>query len=72
MDLLADINECNHGRHPEVGHYCPEDAECVNTDGGFNCTCPENHRFMDTGGHDSKCLGMTFSYNKKVNIICIL
>ena len=58
VDLLTDINECNHGRHPEVGHYCPLDAECVNNDGGFTCECPENHEFIDRGGHNSVCQGM--------------
>ena len=57
MYLLTDINECNHGRHPEVGHYCPLDAECVNTDGGFNCSCPENHTFIDRR-YTSECQGM--------------
>ena len=55
--LLVDLNECLHGHRPVVGHYCPTDAECVNTDGSFDCKCPANHMFIDRGGHDSECQG---------------
>ena len=60
MALLVDLNECLHGHRPVVGHYCPtepEDVECINTDGGFKCKCPDNHEFIDRGGHDSECKG---------------
>ena len=58
MAFLTDIDECKHGRHREVGHYCPTDAQCVNTDGGFRCECnKENYTFINRTGHTSVCQG---------------
>lgn len=70
IELLVDINECNHGHRPDVGHYCPSDAECINTDGGFKCKCPVNHTFIDRGGHTSMCQGMKCLYYKLLLIYC--
>ena len=62
--LLTDINECNHSRHPKVGHYCPADAKCVNTHGGFLCECEkENYEFIDKKGHTSVCQGTYPQYH---------
>ena len=34
--MVSDTNECN-----EVPGPCSENAICVNTDGGYSCTCNE-------------------------------
>ena len=65
---LVDINECIHGRRQDVGHYCPSDAQCINTDGGFKCKCPENHEFIDRKGHTSECKGV-YIYCSKCTIV---
>ena len=32
MNTLPDIDECD-------GGYCDSNADCVNTEGSFSCTC---------------------------------
>ena len=44
----ADINECKTG-----ANECDEDAECSNTDGGYECECRDG--FTGNGSH---CDGM--------------
>ncbi|XP_059497444.1 EGF-containing fibulin-like extracellular matrix protein 2 isoform X2 [Stegostoma tigrinum] len=42
-EQCVDIDEC------ELDiHSCQPSQECVNTDGGFNCKCPEGYRLVGT------------------------
>ncbi|GCC41063.1 hypothetical protein chiPu_0025188 [Chiloscyllium punctatum] len=46
-EQCVDIDEC------ELDiHSCQPSQECVNTDGGFNCKCPEGYRLVGT-----ECIG---------------
>jgi len=53
---VLDFDECASGLR-DGGHYCPSDATCINTPGGFTCECPVNHTFIDRNGYDSECKG---------------
>ena len=45
---FSDINECGNTRFP-----CVENAECVNTDGGYNCICAKGYN----GDGENYCQG---------------
>jgi len=47
---ISDINECTAGTDD-----CSANAECSNTDGGFDCTC--NTGFTDTHSDGTQCDG---------------
>ena len=68
---VADIDECEVGRQPGIGHYCPTSAECINTEGGFDCQCPENYTFVDRQGHTSTCEGTYIHNYITINFISV-
>ena len=49
--MNPDINEC-----AEKTDNCEGNAECVNTEGGYNCTCKPG--FNDIYGNGTICTGM--------------
>lgn len=53
VNVNLDIDECDLGTD-----NCPINASCHNTDGSFDCLCPE---FYKLGGTNSKpeCVGNT-------------
>jgi hypothetical protein len=48
--LFADDNECAEGMNS-----CPLYADCIDTDGSFNCECQEG--FVPKGSAKRKCIG---------------
>ena len=53
--ISLDLDECSNGHIDKYGHYCPSDARCVNTLGGFVCQCPKGFKFVDQGDFSSTC-----------------
>ena len=42
--VQSDVDECSLGLA-----WCDKNAACVNTEGGFNCTCPDGYTTYDDG-----------------------
>ena len=63
---ISDINECD---DPSTNNCDPEDAECANTVGGYNCSCKANYT-----GNGVFCVGKSvvfssFVLNQDLNLI---
>ena len=55
-NLSADINECSLGRGPPPrGHNCPQNSDCINSEGSFSCQCHPGY-LLDA--RNIECLGV--------------
>ena len=51
LENVADVNECLENNTDN----CDVNAECLNTEGGYNCTCKPG--FTDVNGDGTNCTG---------------
>jgi hypothetical protein len=57
---FTDIDECATGQH-----NCPH--ECTNTEGGFDCGCPEGY----TQDRNKQCIGTVLNINMRTIVILL-
>ena len=50
-------------------HTCPSDATCVNSQGGYKCTCPAGYKLDETSNRCDGKFGKSFDLKYKQSLI---